>query len=376
MDKKNFEKKYVGKDSTLQQKIKQQQENYISQKSKRETLPKNNVSRESLLVENNENENDINEKLDNIMNAIKSNNFSVNQNFIQGNKNNKTENKFENFSNKNPLRNYFRRPGISIKLPTNYLYYEENDIELTPMNELEIYPMTISDELILKNPDSLSNGSALEKLLISCCPGIRNPRKILNPDFDAILLGIRYSTYGKNMDIDTTCPKCGKENSFSIDLYILLENMKYLDEKPYLYVEDNLKITLKPYSLVTTISITKFAFEQSKLLMILNNESTPDEKKSELIDSITEKMTNFQKEVVLESIESIELPDGSIVMEKEFIKEWIENCPSSYINVLDNKINELNTIGVDKDFDAECTGCGNKWKQKISYDPTSFFLKR
>lgn len=386
MKSKNFEKKYVGQNSILQQKIKQHQDSYVLNKNKNNIVDDlKSVSSETLYnSEKNENvihDDDINSKLDALIKLMNENNL-LNNNTVQEPKNikynqNKHENKNINLeTNYNPLKNYFRRPGISIKLPSSCLYYDEDVLNLSPLGELEVYPMTISDEILLKNPDSLSNGSALEKILKSCCPSINKPREIFSCDFDAILLAIRYATYGKDMEIDVNCPSCNSENSYKIDLFNILENMNFLEKKEYIITDQHLRINLRPYSLVTAIKITKFAFEQTKLMMVANNESTPEDKKIEIIEEVSKRVANFQNEILMESIESVETPEGILVTDKNFIKEWIENAPSIDMANIDNKINYLNNIGVDKEFVAVCKNCNHQWQQKISYDPTNFFGKR
>jgi hypothetical protein len=100
-------------------------------------------------------------------------------------------------SDMNPLKQYFRRPAVYIKLPSNNKFYKDGVIENTPNGELPVYPMTAIDEITMKTPDALFNGVAMTELIKSCVPNIKDPWAINNVDFDAILIGIKIAD-GKN----------------------------------------------------------------------------------------------------------------------------------------------------------------------------------
>src|ERR1700722_9761403 len=80
------------------------------------------------------------------------------------------------------LSGYYRIPGLHITPPSRGKFL--TDLEMTMSGEIPIYPMKASDEMLLKNPDSLMSGLALEGLFASCIPAIKNPREISLPDID------------------------------------------------------------------------------------------------------------------------------------------------------------------------------------------------
>ena len=56
----------------------------------------------------------------------------------------------------NPLRQFFRRPAVSISLPSGGDHYAPGDIEWPDdTKELPVYPMTAIDEITTKTPDAL-----------------------------------------------------------------------------------------------------------------------------------------------------------------------------------------------------------------------------
>ena len=110
-------------------------------------------------------------------------------------------------ANPNPLSKHFRTPGIYIKLPSGGRYWPENALNLPLNGELPIYPMTTKDEIILRTPDALLNGSGVVSLIQSCCPNISDAWQTPNIDIDAILIAIRIATYGHNISFQSNCPK-------------------------------------------------------------------------------------------------------------------------------------------------------------------------
>ena len=101
----------------------------------------------------------------------------------------------------NPLTKYFRIPGVHIKLPTHGAFMPTGSVAFTMNDEVPVYPMRGMDELLLKSPDALMNGYAIEKLIESCVPAIKFPRLISSPDLDVILMAIRAATYGETITL-------------------------------------------------------------------------------------------------------------------------------------------------------------------------------
>ena len=88
----------------------------------------------------------------------------------------------------NPLKQYFRRPSIYLKLPSGGEGYEPEVLSMSETGELPIYPMTAIDEITVRTPDALYNGLAIVELIKSCMPDIKDPWAINSNDLDAILV--------------------------------------------------------------------------------------------------------------------------------------------------------------------------------------------
>lgn len=96
-----------------------------------------------------------------------------------------------NNKSNNPLSAYFRTPELYVRLPSQGLFNKPEDFNFTVDGMIGIYPMTAKDELVLRTPDALLNGSALRQIVESCAPDVHNVPELPSPDFDVLLLGIR-----------------------------------------------------------------------------------------------------------------------------------------------------------------------------------------
>ena len=60
----------------------------------------------------------------------------------------------------NPLRQFFRRPAVFFKLPSGGKNYAPGVLDMPENEEFPVYPMTAIDEISMRTPDALFNGSA------------------------------------------------------------------------------------------------------------------------------------------------------------------------------------------------------------------------
>lgn len=275
----------------------------------------------------------------------------------------------------NPLKKYYRIPGIQITLPSKGIY--NKDIETSLNGEIEIFPFTTEDELYLANPDSLLNGSALEHLVKSCAPGIKDdPKSLPMEDINAIILAAKYSTYGDNLDLGIICPNCAKEYTVSVSIRNLLRGIKYFPEETSLETGDGLKINLMPLTLEKSTKLQLAELQNMSMVQALLNKDIPEEEKSKLLTPSIASMVHNALDVIIFGILNIEVEDNDnkvLVEDNKQIREFIENAPSSLTNEIKKKQEEFLHYGVNKDIHNKCPGCKHEWTSKLDVDPTSFF---
>jgi hypothetical protein len=272
----------------------------------------------------------------------------------------------------NPLRKFFREPGIYIKLPTMG-YFNPGEIDFTASGEIPIYPMTAYDELLLKNPDALLNGDAIERIIMSCVPDIKNPRNLCTPDVDTILLAIRASSYGDIIEYQSNCPKCNKENTYATSIRFAVETVAFHEPAYPVEVGKNVLVHIRPRSFATATKAAIKAFEQQKLLQEIAKATEIDDlEKNAIFRDSFEKISNLNFELIADSIISVTIPQGTVV-EPEFIKEWLVNTDTRSVKKIEKEILRVTEIGVNKKHAVSCPNCQHEWESNIIFDPSYFF---
>ena len=270
----------------------------------------------------------------------------------------------------NPLFKHFRQPAIYLKLPTQGRFWPDDAIDIPPTGELPIYPMTVKDEITIKTPDALMNGLGVVEVVQSCCPNIKNGWKIPAADLEAILIAIRLASYGAEMDIETTCPKCNESNSNVIDLRVLLETLKISDYEPIRI--DGLKFNFKPQAFETLNNTNMMLFEQRKLIDTITNSELPDEEKTKQFNTVFPKLTEMNVLSLVHCIDSIVVDDKEVI-EFNYIKEFIENCSSTVYAEIKQQIETLIKSNQPSPLDIECSECKHNYKSELNFDTSNFF---
>ena len=80
----------------------------------------------------------------------------------------------------NPLLQRVRMPGQRFTLPSGGLFYNNGELDPSCVNgELEVQPMTMVDDLVLKTPDKILNGDGMVEVIQRCVPQVLKPWELL-----------------------------------------------------------------------------------------------------------------------------------------------------------------------------------------------------
>lgn len=270
----------------------------------------------------------------------------------------------------NPLKQYFRRPSIYIKLPSEGKYYNKSVVETTEMGDIPIYPMTALDEITSKTPDAVFNGQAVVDIIHSCVPNIKNAWEINVIDLDAILIAIKIASAGEKMGISTTCPKCSTEAEYNIDLIQVLSHQKNVDYSVPLKIRE-LEIKFKPLTYLETNKNNLAQFELQRALRDLEGYEDSEEKQK----LINKTMVNLNKkvaEILAATIEYIKTPE-CVVHEREYIAEFLEECDKMTNITIRDKSIELKNQSQIKPLQIKCQNCSTEYSQLLTLNITDFF---
>jgi hypothetical protein len=270
----------------------------------------------------------------------------------------------------NPLKAYFRRPAIYLKLPSEGKYYPQGSVDIPVNGEVAVYPMTAVDEITTKTPDALFNGSAVVEIIKSCIPSIKDPWEIPLIDLDPILVAIRTATNGNNMDITSKCPACEEEASYGINLGNLLGTLQKGKYDEPLILQD-LSFKFKPLAYKQINKINQVQFEIQTVVMSLDSIEDENARKQKSNETM-QKLNDLSVSLVSETIESITTP-SSIVAEKEFIIDFLKNCEKQTFESLRNYAIKMRESSEIKPLKMKCIHCQHEYDQSLILNPTDFF---
>lgn len=272
----------------------------------------------------------------------------------------------------NPLAKYFRQPAIHMKLPSGGAYWPEGSIEIPLTGELPIYPMTTRDEITLRTPDALMNGSGVVDVIQSCCPAIKDAWKMPNIDVDAVLIAIRIASYGNSMDVDTKCPHCGEANKHGLDLQNCLGSISSPNYNNQLE-SNGLKIKFKPVTYFGANKESSVDFEQQKMMQALERADLDEETRAQEIYNSMQRLISINTNTLSNSTDYIEMPDGDKVRQPEFISEFYNNAPGVLVKEIQTKLSQFNIAAGIKAQIVTCGECKVEYQVPVVFDYAAFF---
>jgi len=280
-------------------------------------------------------------------------------------------------NNQNPLQGYFRSPKLYTKVPSQGLFYNDDDVIDMPENgELAIFPMTAKDEMIMKNPDALLNGESVATVIQSCVPAVKKPRSLISNDVDALLIAIQGATYGDEVNISGTCPECEEPIESVASIEMALDTMSIVEESYVHKTADGLELEIRPFTYESSVKAGIANFQTSRSLQSI--QEIDDE-----VEQLRQFNTNFMQvaalnfELIVDSVASVRGKDAEgeefLVTDRKNIREFLENSESSVGKAVEAKIEDVNKVGVNKEVQLECEKCEVQFTKEIGFDPVNFF---
>lgn len=273
--------------------------------------------------------------------------------------------------NNNPLAKYFRQPGLSCRLPSQGNFQTPGNVTFTASGEVDVKPMRAADELLLKSPDALMSGLAIEKVIASCVD-VKDVMQLPMQDIDVLLLAIRSATYGPLMGITADCPECEAENSYDIDISHLLDTVVPLEDEYMVRLTDEIVVYLRPFNFKNSTQASLIAFQEARKVQMADNDQTSDEEKQRQLNSSYERMNHTNIQMIADCVLKVVVPEGEIT-DRQYIGDFIHNVEQKWVSMLEAKLKDVNTAGVHKKHPVNCAACGHEWDTTVDFDPSSFF---
>jgi len=274
--------------------------------------------------------------------------------------------------NQNPLAKHFRQPVIHFKLPSNGAFWPEGTLNLPVTGELPVYSMTTRDEVVIRTPDALLNGSGVTSVIQSCIPEIKDAWKMPSIDVDAVLIAIRIASYSSNMDIETTCPHCKAENTYGIDLHNVLANIAVPDfSKPVTI--DGLTFKFKPRQYFQMNKANLVAFEEQKMINVIQNTELSESDRTSMFTQHLNSIVDLSNQLYVDSTEYILTQDNIKVDNPLFITEFYKNSGKNVTNQVKAILEEFSRTSKIKPAKVVCSECEKDFSVNLTFDHSHFF---
>jgi hypothetical protein len=271
----------------------------------------------------------------------------------------------------NPLRKHFRQAAIHLKLPSAGKFYPPGSIIMPANNELPILPMTAMDEITGRTPDALFNGAAVAELVQSCVPNIINAWVAPVIDFNALLVAIRLASYGHDMEIGTTCPKCGAAHQLNVDLRIVLDNLKSPDYEKSI-TDGDLTFYFAPMNYKQVNDNSRISFEDQKIIQQLSSIEMDETEKITKLGQAFRRITEATIRSIAQSINAIKTAEA-MVTDTTHIQEFLHNCTKNTFEAIKTHAISLRAATELPPIPVTCDACQHEYKQEFTLDMSNFF---
>lgn len=257
----------------------------------------------------------------------------------------------------NPLLDRLRMPGATYKLPSQGVFYEKGELDDSVKNgEVEIYPMTAIDEIILNTPDKLISGKAIAEVFQRCIPQIVKPFDLLAQDVDFLMVALRAVSFGDEMEISYKHDCEGSLNqSYQVNLQDIIRATKVVDPTvkgtEYQHVLPNGQIVvLQPLSYGNIVELYQTtAMSKTKAL-------TNDEAEKVIIGTLV---------AIIARVDD--------VVNKDHIREWVRQLPLGWKQQVQLTAQSVTQWGVELSTHKVCKDCKQPMTIPITANPVSFF---
>lgn len=259
-----------------------------------------------------------------------------------------------NLPQTNPLIERSRLPGEIHRLPSRGIFYTHGELDPGVRDgEVQVFPMTMIDEITVRSPDLLFSGDAIKQVIRRCVPQILKPEALLAKDVDFLMLVLRKASYGDvEIDYEHNC-KDAKSHSYIIPVDNLIKSARTIDPTT---VGSRFSVTL-PNGMLVRVSPMRFQ-AIVEMLQMTDTNLKPEQAKERAV------------KVLLDIIESVD-----DITDKKLIAEWLSAIPVGWTSEIDSAIQRAqDDWGSDMTFKFNCRDCGAEVKTAVPMNPLAFFI--
>lgn len=259
----------------------------------------------------------------------------------------------------NPLLQRIKMPGETVRLPSGGLFYKNGELSTKVKNgEVHVYPMSTYDELVLKSPEKLINGTAIDEVFKRCIPEVEKPLELFAKDVDYLATALKRVTFGPFLDVKYNhhCSDSATEHEYKCDVNVFLKNSKIIDPTT---LSANYTVKLPNGQ---SVEITPIRFKSVISMM----ESANLQQKIDEEDVVY--LTNRMLDTLSQVIESVDK-----ITDKGFIREWLGKISAGWKTQISIAIEKAGDWGPDFKYKTSCQDCKQNIELDIPLNPVTFF---
>ena len=114
-------------------------------------------------------------------------------------------------------------------------------------------------------------------------------------------------------------------------------------------------------------------FEQQKTIQTVYAADLDENKKIETLNKAMAQITELTMHALKSNIAAVKTPT-SIVVEPEYIEEYLRNCDREVFNKIRDHVIELRQSSEMPPLKVQCSSCSHEFDQTLTLDQTSFFV--
>jgi len=137
------------------------------------------------------------------------------------------------------------------------------------------------------------------------------------------------------------------------------------------------QVFVKPGTFEAIIKKQKSMLENRKVERLLTQESVGEEERMHLIAGVFLRLSKLNYELIVDGVQKICFPNQetgelTTVIDKTHIDEFIRNIDKKQVEIIEEKLREVNKVGIATTMPAVCTNCSHEWDAPIDFNPANF----
>lgn len=251
-----------------------------------------------------------------------------------------------------PAAEQSNTPTEIIELPSKGYFYDSS--HPLASGQIEMKYMTAKEEDILSSQSLIKQGVVIDKLLQSLIVTKFDYNSILTADKNALFLAARTLAYGKDYEVEITCPSCGVKSKHTVDLQSF--DQKAIDWSKFTKGQSTHNFTLPIGKQELTLKFLTHG-DEKKI-----EEELKGAKKMAKLTGIDPELTTRLKHLVV-AVNGDET--------RSVINKCVDNMLSRDSLALRTYLKE-NTPDIDTTFMFTCSSCGHEQIMTVPFG-VSFF---